>query len=127
MAESRQSPNGWLRKAQTDLGAAQELHGRAEYSAIVCFPAHQAAEKALKAVAALLGESDIPRTHDLLLLAKKIADRGGELPVSKLGLAALGPYAVHARYDDVELTEVQTDEALRIARQLVQWAKQLIT
>jgi|LSQX01.1.fsa_nt_gb hypothetical protein len=37
MAESRQSPNGWLRKAQTDLGAAQELHGRAEYSAIVCF------------------------------------------------------------------------------------------
>ena len=57
----------WLQHAGDDLHAAEELHRQGRLFRIVCFHAHQAVEKSLKA---LFIEHDIRlrKTHDLLFL-----------------------------------------------------------
>jgi HEPN domain-containing protein len=94
--EGLASAREWLRYAQTDLRAAVALLDLPEQELTVCFHAQQAAEKALKAYLAWLSEEEIPKTHDLELLADLAVQRGGaEAPSSSL--EELADYAIMPR------------------------------
>lgn len=87
------------------------------------FHAQQAAEKALKAVAVLLG-LEVPRTHDLAALGQAILDDGAALPLTIDQLRSLNPFAVEYRYDD-ELIPAISREALAVTLAVVlDWAEQ---
>lgn len=87
------------------------------------FHAQQAAEKALKAVAVLLG-LDVPRTHDLAALGQLMLDAGTALPLTVDQLRSLNPFAVEYRYDD-ELIPAISREALAASLAVVMdWAEQ---
>jgi HEPN domain-containing protein len=62
----------WLDLARGDLAAARAVSTNADLPPRVAVGlAHQAAEKALKALIAFLG-SDPPRSHDLVALAHRV-------------------------------------------------------
>jgi len=87
----------WLRYASTDLRAAQALRVLAGQEWTVCFHAQQAAEKALKGYLAYLAVDDIPRTHDLGVLAELAVQHGGVAPPADAA-RLLSAYAVGPRY-----------------------------
>lgn len=93
--------------------------------AIVLFHAQQAIEKAIKAV---LTAHNIPfgRTHNLLSLAALLAENGIVTPETPDDVAVLNPYAVLFRYDDEDIALVTRDEADRMIRSILAWAKELI-
>jgi HEPN domain-containing protein len=87
------------------------------------FHAQQAAEKALKAVAVLLG-LEVPRTHDLAALGQLMLNAGTALPLTVDQLRSLNPFAVEYRYDD-ELIPAISREALAASLAVVMdWAEQ---
>jgi HEPN domain-containing protein/predicted nucleotidyltransferase len=90
-----------LRRAADDLRAAQTLLSSGP-ARLACFLAHLAAEKALKAMLASVGEP-FPKVHDLGELADRLPPelRAG-LPENEL--RALNPWAIEGRYGE-ELTE----------------------
>ena len=63
-------PDLWIKQAEKDLKASKDSlnAGNYEWS---CFQAHQAVEKALKAIY-LKRYKELLKTHDLTLLASKI-------------------------------------------------------
>lgn len=63
------------------------------------FHAQQAAEKALKALLCAC-DLDMPRTHDLENLARRLSECPYRLPFPAERLRPLTPYAVDYRYDD---------------------------
>ncbi|MBA3902394.1 MAG: hypothetical protein C0522_01765 [Rhodocyclaceae bacterium] len=89
-----------LRLAQRDHDAFVVLAAAGPaIHAVAGFHAQQSVEKALKALLCLC-DADFPRTHDLELLANRLAATGRALPVDATRLRALTPYAVDFRYDD---------------------------
>jgi len=89
----------WLDLARGDLLAAQVLSADASLPPRVAADlAHQAAEKALKGLIASIG-SDPPRSHDLVMLAHRVATR--LVPeVGDADLRALTDAHAQARYPD---------------------------
>lgn len=70
----------YLTKASSDLAAARALAADADQQDdVVGFHAQQTVEKSIKAVLALKG-SDIPRTHDLVLLARLAGNEDDRTP-----------------------------------------------
>ncbi|MDN5358508.1 MAG: hypothetical protein PWP76_351 [Candidatus Diapherotrites archaeon] len=61
----------WIRLAQRDFDAAQVLFGRQIYDLAV-FHAHQAVEKALKALWIEKYREEPPKTHNIQYLAKEL-------------------------------------------------------
>ena len=117
--EAQASAQEWLTLAEADLRTATVLLGRPGLSHNVCLHAQQAAEKALKAYLAWLAEADIPRTHDLQLLASLIPERGGAEPPQD-GLADLAAYAVTSRYPPLdEPSQAEATRASALARDIV--------
>ena len=122
------SARAWLRKAEGDLeyGKMGVASGKDRLAWGVCWHAQQAAEKALKAYLAWLGDENIPHTHYLDLLRERVISQGGE-PPSEDKLLPLNRYAPSMRYPqigDPALGEAAL--ALRLARQVVQAVKQQI-
>ncbi|ABC99462.1 HEPN domain-containing protein [Synechococcus sp. 'PEA 65AY6A-5F PE A'] len=66
-------------------------------------------EKSLKAVL-FLQQIEFERTHDLVKLARLLANRGVTLPVTESQLRRLNPFAVAFRYDDLEITLASDDD-----------------
>jgi HEPN domain-containing protein len=89
----------------------------------ICFHAQQAVEKALKAVLIFHGV-DFPLTHDLRELVETLVVAEGQLPAELSEADTLTPYAVETRYPGFwgDVTEVDVDEALRVAAFAVDWA-----
>ena len=89
---------GWLRKAESDLVAAERIVvGPGPYDT-ACFHAQQAIEKTLKGFLAFHGEP-IPRSHDLEELAQ-LCQQHEPLPQLRLAeLAEATDNAVRIRYD----------------------------
>ena len=115
----------WFWKAQNDLKVA-ELLLREEFPGEAAFHAQQAVEKALKAVLTALGERP-PKTHRVELLLELIARSGVDVEgLQALGLESLSNYAIEARYPDLgeEPTREEAEEALRIAREAVEWVRE---
>lgn len=122
------SPDDWLSHAASDLRLADLAAGdefvRREQ---VCFPAQQAAEKAIKAV--LLAQGiEFPLTHDIEELLE-IAENGGVgLPEGVQEASMLTPYAVESRYPGYwfEITEADVKEAIQAAERAVAWADESV-
>jgi HEPN domain-containing protein len=88
-----------LRLADADLHACRVLAGHDDVAdRAVGFHAQQAVEKALK-VAIVLAEIELPRSHDLEMLAEQAAVRAS-LPNELAGVDWLTPWAVALRYDE---------------------------
>ena len=118
----------WIEKALQDLDLADRAMQPPRLPALACFHAQQAAEKALKSVAARLGAGNVPKTHNLLELADIIRQRGGTVPFPDHQLAELIPYAVEARYPGgPEPSVPAAARALHIAHEIVRWAQNLVT
>lgn len=113
-----QDPPGfrWLRLAQEDLTVARHSAADPELVArAACTWAHQAAEKALKAL--LVAEGiDPPKSHDLIRLSGRL-DAGLYDRLDKLDLAELTRWAIEGRYPDefVEATEADAERAVLTA------------
>ncbi len=123
--EARPSYQAWMDYADKDFQVADVLLPQ-NFPAAVCFHAQQAAEKALKAYLAWLGEEDIPRTHSLLSLSALIEQRGGKQPPQD-GLRTLNQHAVASRYpEEVPPTDDEAADALRFSQQLLDSVRQAV-
>jgi HEPN domain-containing protein len=116
----------YLTKAASDLAAARTLASDADQQDdVVGFHAQQTVEKSIKAVLALR-ESDIPRTHDLVLLARLAGNEDDEIPPELEEAQSLSPWAVAMRYDEME-ARLDRDAAIRVAAASLSWADGLLT
>lgn len=115
----------YLTKASSDLAAARALAANADQQDdVVGFHAQQTVEKSIKAVLALKG-SDIPRTHDLVLLAQLAGSEGARTPAELGEAKSLSPWAVAMRYDEME-ARLDRDAAIRVAAASLSWANGLV-
>jgi HEPN domain-containing protein len=113
-----------LRRADGDLRACRVLGEAADIEdSAVGFHAQQAVEKALKA-AIVLAEVELPRTHDLELLAERVKASGAKLPDELSSVDWLTPWAAALRYD--EPTALDRAAALAVAESACSWARALL-
>jgi len=94
----------------------------------ICFHAQQAAEKAFKAIL-LFHKVDFPLTHDIEELMDICGKVGISLPPDFSDTGILTPYAVETRYPGYweEITEGEVEEAIKLAEEVVDWAKEYIS
>ncbi|MEM0361597.1 MAG: HEPN domain-containing protein [Sulfolobales archaeon] len=110
----------WLAEARADLRHAEASVNIGDYN-WACFAAHQAVEKALKAlILHVLGE--YPRGHDLLRLYRRVRD-SIVISLSEVALAKLSTYYTLARYPNAgmerpseEILKEHAEEAISTAR-----------
>lgn len=124
----RDEARAWLRKAEQDLAAAEVLVVSDEPVAeVAAFHCQQAAEKAVKAII-LRHDKPVERTHDLLYLHEILADLEPDADRIEEALGHLDPYAVEVRYpsEELELTQEETETALRHAETVVGFARSRI-
>jgi HEPN domain-containing protein len=112
------------RLAAGDLYACRSLASDVDAADhIVGFLAQQAVEKALK-VALVLGDLELPRTHDLELLVEQIEGTGKEVPEELAEIDWLTPWAAELRYD-VPIV-LDRAAAVRVAEVAIEWARGLL-
>jgi len=112
-----------LRKAREDADAVEKLasdQGIAD--SVVGFHAQQAAEKAMKAVLASCGD-EFPWTHDLRHLMDRLEGIATPLPDSLSDVRTLAPWAVEFRYGETIDDQLDREQALMLAREIVAWAE----
>lgn len=103
---------GWLRKARSDLRSAELLlESDFDDYATAAFHAQQGAEKMLKA---LLVRQQIafPKTHDIGDLLGLVRQVDAQLADDMSGVETLTPFAVEARYPEVEVSFEQAETAV---------------
>ena len=114
-------PCEWLRRARRDLRLAELALGEGFHEESA-FHSQQAAEKALKALLIALGRRP-PKTHSIGWLLSIVEESGistAEINRSRI----LTDYAVEARYPTFEeVTGDEAEEALSLARTVVEWAR----
>ncbi|WP_419166753.1 HEPN domain-containing protein [Candidatus Palauibacter sp.] len=119
-------PREWLNRARSNLTRAENrLPG--VYLEDLCFDAHQAAEKAIKAVLILRG-IEFPYVHDLARLLLSLESHGERIPSDVHRARSLTRYAVATRYPGpgAAVSEAQYTEAAEIAGIVVSWADKLL-
>ena len=89
----------WLFRASQDIRTIENnFKDDPEFLASVnCYLAQQAAEKILKAFLLAKGKA-LPKTHDLLFLAKKCSEMTSQIHVLQEDLELLNLYSIEARY-----------------------------
>jgi HEPN domain-containing protein len=110
----------WLRWADEDLALAE--HTAADPDLVsrgACVWAHQAAEKALKALL-ILRNIDPPKLHDLDRLAQRLPDDEGRA-FATIELPELSRWAIEGRHpaDLDEATHADALKAIAVARQVL--------
>ena len=91
-------PGNWIAKAENDLlNIRNNLDAERVPWDTICFHAHQAAEKALKALL-VSREQAVSRTHDLVALLGEVVAAHGSLEDLEPDCRLLTPYAVMLRY-----------------------------
>lgn len=120
----------WLRAAEDDLEDAKVLLRAGRYAG-AAFHAHQAAEKALKAVIIAARRELPPRIHNLLELARILGVRDEELLEA---LRRLNPHYRVARYPDAAngvpmevYSESIASELVSLAERVVEWARNMVS
>ncbi len=112
-----------LRKAREDADAVEKLasdEGIAD--SVVGFHAQQAAEKAMKAVLVSCGD-EFPWTHDLRHLMDRLEGIATPLPDSLCEVRTLAPWAVEFRYGETIDDQLDREQALMLARDIIAWAE----
>ena len=120
----------WLRAAEDDLEDARVLLRAGRYAG-AAFHAHQAAEKALKAVIIAVRRELPPRIHNLLELARILGIEDEQLIET---LRRLNPHYRVARYPDAAngvpmevYSRSIASELVSLAERVVTWAKNMIS
>ncbi len=111
----------WLRWADEDLALAE--HTAADPGVVprgACVWAHQAAEKALKALL-ILRDIDPPKLHDLDRLAQRLPGDEGTA-FAPIELPELTRWSIDGRYpaDLDEATHADAVKAIAVARQVLE-------
>jgi HEPN domain-containing protein len=124
---SKGSPQDWLLHANSDLELARTGKSPGVLFETLCFHAHQAVEKAIKAVL-LAHKVPIIKSHNIGALIKLLPEDIQRLPELKEAIS-LTDYAVLSRYPgDLEpVTEKEYKEALKLAKKVVAWAEIFIS
>jgi HEPN domain-containing protein len=108
----------WIERGRVDLDSAEILRKHQGHPDTVCFLAHQAIEKSLKAFIALRGGR--PRKlHDLVVLAAECAALDPGFGVPGVDYRNLNRYYIETRYPTLvppNLTPQEADLALNAAR-----------
>jgi HEPN domain-containing protein len=89
------------------------------------FHAHQAVEKAIKAVLSMK-QTKFPFTHDLDRLKEFAAESGIDLPVALNGVERLTPFARDERYGSETPLSLDRDKAMNWAAAAVAWARSIV-
>ena len=122
-------PHAWLLRAKGNLNLADK-GGRLKGILFedLCFNAHQAAEKPLKAVCLAQG-MDIPKTHSLVQLMDILEAGGINIPKNVRDADILTQYAVQSRYPSImeDISRSEYRDALKLAAHVVFWAETIIT
>jgi len=126
--QNREQALEWLSRASSSL--AQARSGRISDEILfedLCFNAQQAAEKALKAVCIYL-EAEFPKTHSIGFLLEILRERNIVISPEVAEGKVLTEYAVETRYPGAydPIAEEEYSQALRLAENIVAWAKQQI-
>jgi HEPN domain-containing protein/predicted nucleotidyltransferase len=115
----------WLFRAEQDLLAAERVAAPPPLVNVVAFHAQQAAEKALKAYL-VWHDRPLRKTHLLDALLEECVQISDDLASLASAARTLSPYAIAGRYPDdrVSLTERDAEQALELARAIVQFVRQ---
>lgn len=122
MSIMKEETRNWLKKAEEDLGTAEDCLKIKRFHASAFF-SQQAAEKALKALQIeKLGRFD--KVHDLLTLADSVKATKGVVDCC----IKLNPYYTITRYPDVEksVKEQLVKGLPSTSKRVVEWAKQIL-
>jgi HEPN domain-containing protein len=121
------SPQDWLLHANSDLELARTGKSPKVLFETLCFHAHQAVEKAIKAVL-VAHKVPIIKSHNIGALIKLLPEDIQRLPELKEAMG-LTDYAVLSRYPvDLEpVTEKEYKDAVQLAEEVIQWAERSIT
>ena len=123
--DRRAVADAWIRRAEGHLAhAAAPLSKDPE---VECFSAQRAAEMAVKAVFIARGFSH-PYIHDIAELLGALEREGVAIPDEVDDAADLTDYATKTGYPGLErqeepLSERDREEAARLARAVLEWAK----
>lgn len=119
------SPDRWLRYAQSDLSLARTQPTEDVLLETLCFHLQQAVEKALKAVLVHYRDA-VPRTHNIELLIEK-AEKYVTIPDYVLSATALSDYAAATRYPGnyEPITDDDHLDAFTKAEAVVIWAQNI--
>ena len=119
-------PREWVNRARSNLAQARNRVPDV-YLEDLCFEAHQAAEKAIKAVMIRRG-MEFPYVHDLDRLLSLLEEDGEVLPVTIQRSDELTRYAVVTRYPTVvrPVSEPEYRQAIEIAEAVVTWAEERV-
>ena len=119
----------WMESALRTLESARVDHVNGFYN-WSCFKAHQATEKALKALLWALGK---PRVgHSLPVLLNELSQLLGSIPEDVRELCIrLNKYYIPTRYPDVwsegipeeQYSERESMEAIDMAKRIIEWVK----
>jgi HEPN domain-containing protein len=121
------SPEEWLVRAKSNLALAGQPKPEGALWEDQCFQAHQAAEKALKAVYQYRGLM-FQFVHDLKKLCIGLEQGGLRLPPEIREAIVLTKYAFETRYPGPfdPVTEKEHKKALSLAEAVVAWADKII-
>lgn len=115
-----------LRKADQDQAIFHVIKGQPGIgSEAVCFHAQQVVEKCFKAVLLARGAT-FRRTHDLDELVDHILDAGIPFPFPADHFSLLTPFAVHWRYEDLDIEGLPLADVERLLEEVRQWADQAV-
>ena len=117
------NPVEWLNRAKSSLALAKQ-RSREIYSEDLCFQAHQAAEKAIKAVY-ISKKVVFPYIHDISQLLAALEKEGVIIPSDIKTASTLTLYAAQTRYPGLEgpVSDEKYHEALVLAERVVVWAE----
>jgi len=126
MPHDADSPQAWLRFAESDLALALATTDDRVLFENLCFHAQQTVEKSIKAVLVLHG-INFPKTHNiewLLDLLPPDVERTKDLLESR----ALSGYATVMRYPGAAETPSEDEHrnAVGLASAIFDWAKQIV-
>jgi HEPN domain-containing protein len=110
----------WFAKAEEDLQVLGVLESfLPAYASVICFHAQQAIEKCMKAFL-IRHRQEVPKTHELIELAKRVEAIAPDLAASLSPCFMLSKYAVTGRYpeelDSPVPDAIEAAEAIRLAR-----------
>jgi len=115
MSESIELVRAWKKKADQDLLAARVmLEHDAELTEPIGFHAQQAVEKSLKGFLIYQGDIHLPKTHDVGNLLRLASHYEADLNDLE-EVVELTPFAVEARYPEMDCAGVDAEEYLTIA------------
>jgi HEPN domain-containing protein len=122
------TPQDWLVRARSDLAIARLPLPEGALYEDLCFHAHQAAEKALKAIYRYHGWT-FRYTHDLDELVAGLKNREVNVPPGIDNAVVLTSFAWEARYPGVgePVSADECAEAVRNAETVVSWAEDIVS